>query len=447
MLPTISFHRSNAEFFIKIAINMDAQKKLLMLGGTGKGCRELLEYAKAQGIYTIVTDFDSPEKSPAKQISDEYWMISTDDFDALEKKCREVGINGVCSGISTFCIPATIELCKRLGLQAYCTLEAWHYTMNKGDFKELCRSCNVPVATDYFVSNPVKETELQQIKFPVVVKAVDQSANRGMSYCNNIDEIIPAIEYAHSFSKNSNVIIERMLHGIEYTAYYALADGEASLINLFSDLSQPGTPNNCYSVNSTACDKLDVYLKEIDPFFKKALKKGGMTDGVCWIELILDEDGHFYVIEMGYRMSGDMMAIPICDVTGFNSYKWMVDIALGKKHTKEDLPIPHHELYKDCGCAYILWSKAKSGEVDRIEGVDEILSLPGVRLAPNVKEGSVFVANQYMLTFTFTRDNVEGVIEIIEKINNKVRVYDTKNEDVLLRFTDFDTLKRIYYCK
>lgn len=86
--------------------------------------------------------------------------------------------------------------------------------MNKYDFKALCRSCNVPVATDYFVSIPPTEEELSNIKFPVVVKAVDQSANRGMSYCHNKEEILPAIEYAHSFSKDSKVVIERMLKGV-----------------------------------------------------------------------------------------------------------------------------------------------------------------------------------------------------------------------------------------
>ena len=104
-------------------------KKLLMLG-TSKASCEMIEYAKSQGVYTIVTDYLAPEKSKAKLIADEYWMISTGDFDALEKKCREEHIDGVCSGISTFCIPATMELCKRHGLQAYCTPESWHYTMN-----------------------------------------------------------------------------------------------------------------------------------------------------------------------------------------------------------------------------------------------------------------------------------------------------------------------------
>ena len=417
-------------------------KKLLFLGSS-KGCREMIEYARGQGIWTIVSDIDDPSESWAKPLADEFWMISADDFDALEKKCREEGVDGVCCGISTFCIPCVIKLCERLGLPAYNTLEAWHYTMNKYDFKALCRSCGVPVSQDYFVSPVPTEKELDSIQFPVVVKAVDQSANRGMSYCYSKEEILPAIRYAHTFSKNEKTVIERMLHGVEYTAYYALVDGEASLVILFADLAQPGTPNNCYSVNITDADALETYKDEVDPYFRKALKTGGMTNGVCWIELILDEDGHFYVIEMGYRMSGDMMAIPIREVTGFDSYKWLVDYALGKKRSISDLPPSQDRNYDKSGCGYILWSDDSKGMVADIKGLDEILSLPGVKLTPDVHVGSPYREHQYLLTFTFTCENTEEVCRIISKINSTVKVINEKGEDIVIRFSDFEAIKKL----
>jgi hypothetical protein len=125
----------------------------------------------------------------------------------------------------------------------------------------------------------------------------------------------------------------------------------------------------------------------------------------------------------------------------------MIDIALGVKHTKADLPLPQTSLYKKCGCAYILWSTDTNGEVKNIKGLDYILSLPGVHLAPNVNIGSKFNAHQYMLTFTFTRDDVEGVIDVIKSINENISVIDTADNDVLIRFTDFDVLRRIYNCE
>ena len=147
-------------------------KKLLMLG-TIYGSILMLEYAKSIGVHTIVTDFNEPEHSPGKLISDEYWMINTGDLDALEAKCREEGIDAVVCGISEFNLEMCMELCRRLGLQCYCTPEAWHYSRDKVDFKALCRELGAPLATDYFISDPPTREELDKIQYPVVVKPID----------------------------------------------------------------------------------------------------------------------------------------------------------------------------------------------------------------------------------------------------------------------------------
>ena len=100
-------------------------KKLLMLG-TSYGTGLMLDYAKSQGVHTIVTDYLEPEHSPGKLIADEYWMINTGDLDTLEVKCREENVNAVVCGISEFNLEMCMALCKRLGLPCYCTPEAWH---------------------------------------------------------------------------------------------------------------------------------------------------------------------------------------------------------------------------------------------------------------------------------------------------------------------------------
>ena len=122
-------------------------KKLLMLG-TSYGTGLMLDYAKSQGVHTIVTDYLEPEHSPGKLIADEYWMINTGDLDALEAKCRAENVNAVVCGISEFNLEMCMALCKRLGLPCYCTPEAWHYSRDKVDYKKLATSLGAPLATD-----------------------------------------------------------------------------------------------------------------------------------------------------------------------------------------------------------------------------------------------------------------------------------------------------------
>ena len=208
-------------------------KKLLMLG-TSLASIEMIEYAKSIGVYTIVTDYLEPEKSVAKLVADEYWMINTSELDILEKKCREEGVSAVICGVSEFNLEMTMELCRRLNLPSYCTPEAWHFSRDKADFKKLCLEVGAPIAKDYYLTSELPDAELDKVNFPVVVKPIDLSGNRGISYCYNKDELRKAYKYALSLSKSQKIVVEKMLKGKEWYSYYAIADGEIRLLALNS---------------------------------------------------------------------------------------------------------------------------------------------------------------------------------------------------------------------
>lgn len=413
-------------------------EKLLMLGSSN-GSREIILEAKKRGYYTIVTDYLEPEKSRAKLISDEYWMISTDDFEALEQKCKEENITGIMPGVSTFNISATIELTKRLGKQCYATLDAWQYTMDKRMFKDLCIEHNVPVAKDFFISDNPTEEEINGIDYPVVVKAIDQSANRGMSYCFKPSEIQSACDVARAVSKSNTVVIEKMLRGHEYTAWYALSDGKASLINFSKMYNKEGYPSNCYSITTTYTDNLDKYLEEVDPYIQEAFLSAGCKEGIAWIEMMLDTDQHFYVLEMGYRMSGDMMARVHREVSDFNSYAWLLDIAMGKKHTVADLPKPQRKLPERFGCSYILWSK-EAGTITEWSGFEKIGGKYHLNVETALGIGSKVRKHQYLAVITFDASSFEEMCDVIQMINDNVIICN-ENENIIIYYDDFASLE------
>lgn len=417
-------------------------EKLLMLGSI-LATEELIGYAKRQGIYTIVTDYLEPEESPAKLLADEYWMLSTADIDEMAKKCREEGITAVLTGVSEFNLDRLAELCRALDLPCYTTPESRAATKNKSNFKKLCHETGVPVATDYYLSNPPTEEQLDEIRFPVVVKAIDLCANRGMSYCYNKEEVVQACAYARSMSKNDTIITERMLRGHEYAAFYALAEGQASLYGFAAMLSQPGYPSNCYSVTTTATNNLSRYLKEMDPQYQEFLRRAGCQEGLAWVEMMQDVDTHLYALEMGFRLSGDLMAYPFHKATGFDSFQWLLDTAMGVKHTKEQLPAPLTQQPQRFACSYILWS-ITAGTVGKMEGVEEIEKLPNVRVEYNTRQGDTFRDNQYMLTFTFDTGSNEEMIDMIRRINETVIIEDENGNNAVIYYDDFDTMRKLY---
>ena len=154
--------------------------KVLLLG-TSLASIEIVQTAKEMGCYIIVTDNLDPEHSEAKKAADEYWMISTDNLDLLEKKCREERVNAVFAGVSEFNLDRVKELTGRLGLPCYIEAVTWKYARDKSAFKKKCREIGIPVVEEYSVSDPPLPEELAVIEYPVVVKPVDGTGNKGLS--------------------------------------------------------------------------------------------------------------------------------------------------------------------------------------------------------------------------------------------------------------------------
>lgn len=417
------------------------KSKVLVLGSRSCGVKELLHAARVRGVYTIVTDDLPLEQSPTKKIADEYWMISTADVDLLEKRCLEESVDAIIAGISTFNISIMMELCCRLKLPCYCTPEAWSYTIDKRKFKDICQACGVPVARDYHLSLCPTEEEIGGIEFPVVVKAIDQSSNRGMSYCYSSDEIVAACDFARSMSNSETVIVEQMLKGMEYAAWYVLAEGEATLLSFGAMLSQPGYPGNCYSVTTTDTNKADLFHEEVNPYFVKALKEMGCNEGFAWVEMMLDEDGHFYVLEMGYRPSGDMIGIPFGDVYGFDVFGWLLDVSLGRKNTLAGLSLPTNP--DGTAVSYILWSN-NEGVISSIEGLDKVSQIPAVNVELIAGVGSRVEKHQYLVVITFCGEDLDCVCKTIAEINELVTIRDEQGESLVIYYDDYATLKRIH---
>ncbi len=413
-------------------------KKLLMLG-TCKGSIEMLKTAKKKNIYTIVTDYLPPEQSFGKRIADEYWMINTSDVDALEKKCREEKIDGIITGVSEFNLERTMELTKRLGLQCYCTPEAWHYSRNKYDFKKLCKDIGVQVAEGYEISNPPKETEMEKVKYPVVVKAINLSGNRGMSYCYNQDDLLKACELARESSGNETIIVERMLQGPEVSAVYVMAGGAVRLLSFCSMYHQPGEPQNCYSISTTESRYLEKFLKEENEDVIRVLKAVGCKEGFAWVEMIIDEDGHFYLLEMGYRLCGDEINIPLRTVAKFDVHEWIMDYALGKKHSQDDLPQAQAAYYPTCGCVYSLWTN-QEGKIEKIQGVEEITEKGDIFWDSLVREGDTVRKHMLIGEFMFEASDVYEMCDIIKDINSKIGIKNGLGEEMVIHYTDYDCL-------
>src|SRR5690606_8622267 len=127
-------------------------KKILILGG-GALSTEIVKAAKEMGLYTIVTDWYSLEKSPAKQIADQAEFISTTDTNKLLEFIRDNDVEGVLTGYTDSALPYYWKLCDEAGLPCYGTLEQFDFACDKNKFKDKCREFGITVVEEFEVHN------------------------------------------------------------------------------------------------------------------------------------------------------------------------------------------------------------------------------------------------------------------------------------------------------
>ena len=418
-------------------------KKKLLLLGSDYGTIDIVHEAHKMGLYVIVTDL--MKTSPTKQAADESWLISTTEIEILEKKCKEEHIDGILTGASDFNIRQSRMLCKRLGLPVYCDNDnAWEVSTNKRKFKDLCKKMGAPVAEDYHLSDELSSADLAKIHYPVVVKPVDKSGNRGMSYCANEEELIKAYKYARSVSDNSNIIVERELHGPEYAVNYVMLDGDIRLYFFSSEHNQPGELDNLYSVIITTSQYLKQYINEVNQKVIDVFRAAGCRNGVAWVECIRDTDGKFYLLEMGYRFGGEMVNVPYQYVSGFNSIRFMIDLAMGKRLKEEDMPQKLDEAHNKCAATYLLFA-THAGVIKNISGLDTISKYPNILMDIPKRESGTVRYHATMGIIHVSADNIEELCETIDKVNQNLKITDEDGHDMFIYYDDFDSLRHEYY--
>lgn len=416
-------------------------RKLLILG-SDFGTISVVREAHKMGLYVIVADL--METSPTKELADEAWLLSSTDTDELVRRCKAEGITALMFGASDFNVWNARKVCKELNLPIYCESDyACRVARDKGEFKRICKEVGDPVATDYYLTDALSDEELDGIVFPVVVKPVDKSGNRGMSYCSNREELIAGYKAARAIS-DKEIIVERQLHGKEYNVHYVLADGHARLLYFSSTHHEPGEAENLYSFKCTTSQHLRQYIDEVNEKAIRVIEKAECREGIVWFDCIRDEDGHFYLLEMGYRFGGVMTYVPYEQVTGFSTVKWMLECALGVKHTENDMPPALNSALTGCAASYNLFS-CRDGEIKEIEGLEKVAELPGVFVDIPKRAGNSVRLSACMGILGIYGKDIEEVCERLKEVNSLLYTRNDAGENMFIKFDDYDSLREEYY--
>ena len=410
--------------------------------GCSFGTAEALEYAKSIGVYTIVTDYNSPEISSLKKIADEFWMIDVANIDALEEKCREKNITGVFAATSEFCLDKAKELCNRLSLPFYAFEEGWNCARDKIRFKQHCIECGLDTPYIWSVSSQLTKEQLNKIQYPVIVKPVDSCAQQGLFVCQNEQELVKGFDIAFNMSDSKRVMIEEYIVGQEIAAFYFFLDGQVILSALDDLVYLPINGRNNFVFVKDSSKFTKMYLDEIDPKVRKLFQQIDCYHGVAFLQGIL-KDEKIYFLELGYRIDGIGTWKKNKKIYHYSSIEFMVDFSLGCPSMPNRIPDLRKNFQPKPGGIYLLW--ARPGKIAKIEGVDIINGIESVDIILNRFEiGDEIPKAVSMMQIAFgiciSVESKNELKEKVKQVNEALHIYDIEGKNLLFYLTDYNSL-------
>jgi biotin carboxylase len=303
-------------------------KRILFLGAAHTQIPPL-KYARSQGHYIITCDY-LPE-NPGHKLADECYPLSTTDKDAVLQLAQKLKIDGIVAYASDPAAPTAAYVAECLNLPGN-PYESVKILARKDLFRKflLANGFNVPKSQSFTRKQEAKSW-LEELGGIVFVKPVDSSGSKGVTKLADFAEFDSAFDHALLYSREKIVVIEqeivRSSHQVAGDGF--LVDGQL-VFRCWADEHFDKLCNGLVPIGQTfptaqPNELLAVAHRET----QRLVSALSMRNGALNFDLIFDEKGNFYFLELGPRNGGCQIPEVIRYATGVDLIKYTVDTALG----------------------------------------------------------------------------------------------------------------------
>lgn len=305
-------------------------KKLAIIGASYLQ-KPLIEKAKGMGIETHVFAWAANDVGEA--IADFFYPISIVEKDAILEKCREIGIDGICSIASDLATITVNYVASEMGLTGN-SMESTKMSTNKHSMR-LCFEKNRDASPRSLLVQSVDDLEYEELQYPLIVKPTDRSGSRGITKVFFEEGLAKAIEEAKEQGFEKAALVEEYVTGKEYSVECISWQG----VHHFLAMTQKYTTGNPHYIETGHLEPApveDKILEEVKRVVFHALDSLKIMYGASHTELKIANDGRIAIIEIGGRMGGDLIGSSLVELsTGIDFVRAVIQVALGEKPNLE----------------------------------------------------------------------------------------------------------------
>lgn len=319
------------------------------------------------GYYTITCDY-LPD-NPGHKFADEYHNVSTTDKEAVLALAKELQIDGILAYATDVAAATAAYVSEAMGFPTS-PYKSVDILTNKDKFRAFLEENGfcTPRARGYSSVEEAKK-DLENFKFPVMVKPVDSAGSKGVARMDDASQLEELVENALQYSRCKRFIIEEY---VEKYRYQIAGDGfsvDGKLVfrcfaneHFSNKAASPYVPIG----ESFPYDMPKEVHEKVHAEIQRLLTLLDMKTQAYNFDIRIDKDYNVYLMEVGPRNGGNMIAQVIEKATGIPFVEYMLKAAMGEDCS--DLKMVEPEGFWSC---YILHT-LKEGNFKRIQYTDEI---------------------------------------------------------------------------
>lgn len=301
-------------------------KKLAIIGASYLQ-QPLIEKAKEMGLETHVFAWQCGDVG--ERTADYFYPISITEKEKILSKCKEIGIDGICTIASDLATVAVNYVSNAMGLTGN-SMECVELSTNKHNMREAFEKNGDPSPKSILIDD-INDLIGVNLTYPVIVKPIDRSGSRGITKLESDEGLVQAIENAKEQGFEKSALVEEYARGQEYSVEYISYQGVHHFLALTKKYTT-GAPHFIETGHIEPAPIAKDQLENVKSVVSHALDSLEIKNGASHSEIKIDEKGNIRIIEIGARMGGDFIGSHLVQLsTGIDFVQAVIQIAMGEE--------------------------------------------------------------------------------------------------------------------
>lgn len=405
------------------------EKRVMILGAGFEFCG-LVEKAKKMGCYTVVCD-GYPD-APAKALADKAYTIDVRHIDEIAETCKKERIDNVVASFSDILFECMIKISAKAGLPCYVEPKMLPAYREKTITKSICEKVGVKVPKFTQLKADFTDDQIQDFKFPCVIKPVDGYGSRGLSVVHSIDEVRERFAAADVFQQGT-VLLEEYSRGQELNVMGFVVDGKVRILSVADRNTQIIWDNYIpvlYDV-SYPSKFLDIVYDKVEDALNKFVSYTGQRSGPIATQCFWTGE-EIEICEIAGRFFGLEH-----ELVEYNNGLDIEQLLLDHRYAPERVAaqLKHHNA-KGLHCSTgVYLHTIHDGIVCNQESIFNLAKLPAVKeFVPFYKVGDKvgrFGPKQYAVRYFLAANSSEEIDATERKILREINIQGEHGENLL----------------